>query len=76
MPDVFIAEIKNEKEKLEIPLPDIEIDNALPPIRKKMGFLKTFVEHPHGVTFANQKENEKNVVQKIESYKRNLKVFR
>ena len=60
MPDVFVAEIKNQKEKIEIPMPSIEIQDNLPPqlVRKKMGPLKAFVENPHGVTFANQKEDE------------------
>lgn len=60
MPDIFVAEIKNQKEKIEIPLPNIEIKDSLPPqpIRKKMGFLRAFAEKPHGVTFANQKTHE------------------
>ena len=60
MPDIFIAEIKNKKEKIEITMPSIEIKDSLPSqlVRKEMGILKTFVENPHGVTFANQKENE------------------
>lgn len=60
MPDIFVAEIKNKKEKIEIPLPSIEIKDNLPPqsIRKKMGFLRAFAENPHGVTFANQKTHE------------------
>lgn len=64
MPDIFVAEIKNKKEKIEIPLPSIEIKDNLPlqPVRKKMGFLRAFAENPHGVTFANQKTHEEVVL--------------
>lgn len=64
MPDIFVAEIKNQKEKIEIPLPNIKIKDNLPPqsVHKKMGFLRAFAEKPHGVTFANQKSREEIVL--------------
>jgi len=60
MPDIFVAETKNKKEKIEIPLPSIEIKDSLPSQsnHEKMGFLRAFAEKPRGVTFANQKTHE------------------
>ena len=60
MPDIFVAQTKNKKGKQEISVPNIEIEkpSSQPILRKKMGLLKAFAENPHGITFANQKENE------------------
>ena len=64
MPDIFVAEAKTKKEKIETPLPHTKIEDNPPPqsTRKKMGFFKAFAEKPHGVTFANQKTHEEVVL--------------